>query len=193
VQRDSVEESVVESNEDGFSEVVERTRAAGDGDIEVMTDALYEELADANEEDLIEFQTQYVAALNRMGSWRHVDAVEMVCGFVGDDFFVDYRTWVLTRGREVFEQFAAEADALADIPELDESCKASAGGEPYGAVAGELYTERTGDYFPDTVPSPYSTEPTGKKLIDHDAIRAALPRLAARYPDDGLGGKPIER
>ena len=180
-------------DEDGFWAVVERTRVAGDGDLEAMSEALYGELEDADDEQLVAFETHYVQTLGRLGSWRHAEAAEVVCGFISDDVFVDYRTWVLTRGRDVVDAVAADPDALADVPELDRSCEEAGLGELYGSVAAQLYAERTGEEFPESVPSPFGAGPTGERSADADAVRAALPRLAERYPDDGLGRGPIER
>lgn len=175
-----------------FWTLVERAKRAAGGDAEAMADALADSLSGADADALVDVQRLLAEARQRLYTWRHSDAGEIVCGYLGDDAFTDFRSWIISRGQSVFEAVVADPDALADVDDVEASC--DAGGELFGAVPGQLYVDLTGDYFPEDVPLLEPAQPpSGQRSKDLEAIRAALPRLAARFPQDGLGKAPIRR
>lgn len=174
-------------DEDGFWRVVEDARQATDGDPYAMAEWLQAGLADADSETLRTFQEQLVAASTRLYTWRHQAAAEMVCGFASADVFTDWRSWVVTLGRDRFTRVAENPDALADVDDLSGGC--DAGGEFFGAAVSSLYYTRHG--FEGDFPLLETVEaPAGEPYADAAAARAALPNLSARIPDDGLGAGP---
>ncbi len=175
-------------DEDTFWRTVEAARAREGGDPYAMAEALESRFADADDRTLRGFQRELVDASTRLYTWRHWDAAEMMCGGVSDDVFTDWRSWVISLGRETYTQIAEDPDNLADVADLSEAC--DAGGEFFGAAVDLIYFKRHGDdeTFPLLMPS---GSPSGKQLTDPEAIRRALPRLAARLPDDGLGRPPL--
>ena len=172
-----------------FWRLVEDARRASAGDVDGMAEEFRSSLADADRRTLIDVQRSLVQASGRLYTWRHSDAAELICGYLGDDGFTDFRTWVITRGRTTFEAVVADPDALADVEDVEEACE---GAELFGTVPGELYDEKTGSYFPEDVPILEGLgPPSGERLSDPAAIRRALPKLATRFPKDGLGKGPV--
>jgi len=175
-------------NEAAFWDVIEGARTTADGDAQIMAEALAAGFADADDETLRGFQTQLVAVHERLYTWRHGSAAEMVCGFVSDDVFTDWRSWVISLGRETFERVADDPDNLADVETLSDGCEGV--GESFGAAVANIYYARHGyedEQFPVVE---LSESPSGEPLTDLAAIRTSLPRLSERIPNDGLGQGP---
>ncbi|UQU66764.1 DUF4240 domain-containing protein [Couchioplanes caeruleus] len=184
----SVPEIPSRVDEAAFWRIVETARVRGGGDPYDMAELLESWFADAQDRTLREFQRELIRASARLYTWRHGDAAEMMCGGVSDDVFTDWRSWVITLGRETYSRVAENPDNLADVEDLSEAC--DAGGEFFGAAAGLVHFRRHGD--DDTFPVLEPDEsPSGRRLTDPGAVRRALPRLAKRLPDDGLGRPPL--
>jgi hypothetical protein len=181
-------ESVKTAGDGKFWLAVETARKRGAGDPDAMARVLRARFAQADDEKLRAFQQKLVDASSRLYTWQHWNAAEMICGFVSDDVFTDWRSWVITLGREKFTRVAEDPDNLADIADLSGGCEA--GGEIFGAAVSDVYFERHGyadEDFP--VVEPFES-PDGEQVTDPEAIRRALPRLAARIREDGLGRPP---
>lgn len=173
-----------------FWDVIETVRETADGDAEVMAEALETRFSVAEDDDLRGFQEQLVAAHQRLYTWQHLYAAELICGFVSDDVFTDRRSWVITLGRNAFERVAESADNLADVEDFSGGC--SGEGELFGAAVANVFYDRHGfddETFP--IVEPFEP-PSGEKIADHAVIRESLPRLSARIPNDGLGQDPRE-
>ncbi|MFD0522973.1 DUF4240 domain-containing protein [Paractinoplanes durhamensis] len=171
-------------DEDAFWQIVGDAREQASDDPDAMAEVLEERFADAGDDELRGFQRQLVAASRRLYTWRHAAAADMVCGSVGDDGFTDWRSWVITLGRETFERIAADPDNLADVEDLTAGCAGA--GELFGAAVSGIYYERHGyddDTFPVLEPggtSPTGTPPSGYPRNGTEPLRATLPRLAER-------------
>jgi hypothetical protein len=172
---------------EAFWRTVEDARKLGGGDPATMAEILEIRFAGADDQKLRAFQRELVAVSLRLYTWRHWDAAEMICGFVSDDVFTDFRSWVITLGRETYTRIAANPDNLADVADLARGCE---GAEFFGAAISGIYVDRHGF---DDEDFPFLEElgsPSGKQVTGDEAVRRTLPRLAARIPDDGLGKPP---
>lgn len=171
-------------NEDWFWQIVEEARQRADDDPDTMAELLERRFADAGDDTLRAFQRHLVAASMRLYTWRHAAAAAMACGPVGDDGFTDWRSWVITLGRDTFEHIAADPDNLADIDDLTAGCAGA--GELFGAAVSGIYFTRHGyedETFPILEPGgtpPAGTPPSGYPLHGTEPLRATLPRLAQR-------------
>jgi hypothetical protein len=181
-------ESVPTADEGKFWSVVEAARRRGAGSPHAMASVLEARFARADDETLRAFQQRLVDASSRLYTWQHWDAAEMICGYASDDVFTDWRSWVITLGRETFTRVAEDPDNLADVADLSGGCEE--GGEIFGAAVSGIHFERHG-YSDDSFPAVEQFEaPNGEQVTDRQAVREALPRLSARIRDDGLGGPP---
>ena len=173
---------------ESFWQRVEDARTRGGGDPDAMAEILRAEFARSGDQALRAFQRDIVEASRRLYTWRHGDAAEMICGFVSDDVFTDWRSWVITLGRETYTRIAEDPDALADVADLSPGC--AGGGELFGAAVSGIWFERHGDADGDFPWLEPSYPPRGKRLTDRAAVRRGLPRLSARIGADGLGQPP---
>jgi hypothetical protein len=127
---------------EAFWQTIEDARARGGGDPDAMAHILESRYAKADDETLRKFQRELVEVSSRLYSWRHWDAAEMICGYVSDDVFTDWRSWVITLGRETFTRIVENPDNPAEVAELSGGCEA--GGEIFGAAVSSIYFERHG-------------------------------------------------
>ena len=104
--------------------------------------------------------------------------------------FTDWRAFLIAHGRSVYDFAVTDADTLAEVTDLPAGCEGA--GEAFGFAAFSVYYDRhDGDQAAlDAFPYENLDEPGGPRLREHDAVRADLPRLAARIPHDGLGQGP---
>jgi len=173
----SVTQSAQPIDEDAFWAIIEDARARGQGDPDRMAAALDYRLYDANDNTILAFQSQFVAASTRLYTYRHGEAAELICGSMDGDMFTDWRTWIISLGRVTFDSVAANADNIADVRDLSAGCDMWY--EPLGWAASDIWAERHpgATDFPALDPV---GDPSGTRIHGDQAIRAALPKLAAR-------------
>lgn len=104
-----------------------------------------------------------------------------------DDGFIDFRSCLISLGREWFFQVLNDPDSLTDLIDRPDFPFMQAEGFQY--LAGKVYTEKTGyDAMPDMPGERYGpSKPKGRR-IDHDndeLMRKRFPKLVARFPDMG--------
>jgi len=173
----SVTQSAQPIDEDAFWAIIEDARARGQDDPDRMAAALDYWLYDANDNTILAFQSQFVAASTRLYTYRHGEAAELICGSMDGDTFTDWRSWVISLGRVTFDSVAANADNIADVRDLSAGC--GMWFEPFARAASDVWWQRhpaAGD-FPALDPV---ADPSGTRIQGDKAIRAALPKLATR-------------
>jgi hypothetical protein len=163
--------------ESEFWALVDQSREAAGGRVGAQARELERLLTGRSAEDLIAFdrifQTLRVRA-NRYDLW---DAGFLVDNGMGDDGFRDFRAWLISRGRTVYEFVLADPENLADVP-----------GARAGEVNGELFSYAVDAAYEAThkadLPSegPFDEEPEGESVDDED-IPLRLPRLYAAVRD----------
>lgn len=183
-----------------FWDLVDRSREGADGDLETQTAQLISLLDEVPEDQLAAFDAEFVAANRDLYTWEVLGAGTVLLGWLSDDVFTDFRSWVVAQGREVHERVVADPDSLADLGTLD--LEQVGLGELFANAAGEAYESRTdGDWFEDfpdqPIPEP-DDEPAGIRFdaADADELRRRYPRLTARWrisgdpPGDRTGRLP---
>jgi uncharacterized protein DUF4240 len=89
---------------------------------------------------------------------------------------MDFRAWVISRGREVYERTLEDPDSLADLPDVQDP-DGNFEAELFAGAAYHVYEEAFGEEL-DGGGEMDLLEPAGTEL-DDDGIRRALPRLWA--------------
>lgn len=173
-----------------FWQVADDARVSAKGDPDGTARLVEQQLGTRDDATVAAYQRRFLDVSARLHTWPHAQAAEMACGFVSEDVFSDFRAFVVAHGRSTFEAVAADPDALADVADLGGGCEGA--GESFGFAAVDVYYDRhDGDGTDlDSFPFEELDEPTGPRAVDDDAVRADLPRLAARIPHDGLGKGP---
>jgi hypothetical protein len=121
----------------------------------------------------------------RANEWDLWAAGYLALGGLGDDSFLDFRTWLISQGQERFERVLAAPDDLADLSWDDEENDLGFA-EEWSYVATELLEERAvapdeRDEFDDY------TEPRGEPFPEDDDawFAARFPRLWAMHGGRG--------
>ena len=129
-------------------------------DMRAKCDRMREALQLLSPRELRHFVDHYFALKNRAYCWPLWDAAIIMHGGCGDDSFMDFRSSLITFGKEVYQQALKNPDSLGKLSELVPKC------EDVFAVIHEAIEERLGvDYQPSTI-EPDS--PTGKSLEDEE-------------------------
>jgi hypothetical protein len=147
--------------------------------------ALTRALEAVDDAALVAFQASLDALRADADSWDLWGAGALALGSMGDDAFLDLRTWLVSQGRAAYARVTGDPDALAELapPDLDERLGDA---ETWGYVALEVWDARSEQEMPR--PGFRKTAPTGEPFDAHDEpeLRRRWPRLAAR--SGRLGG-----
>ena len=173
---------------DRFWEIIERTRSQDD-DQERQMAALAAELSRLPPAEIEAFGAVFDRLLIESYSWDLWGAAHVIMGGASDDGFEYFRTWLISRGRGVFEAARTNPDELAElipagfdeVPEF----------ELLHYVAAEVWAEKTGDdptNMPTAAHPTYADEPAGEPFDEASGdLAKRYPRLWARFSEAPLG------
>ena len=141
---------------------------------------LERELSALSVEDVADFRLAWSAASDGLYSWDVWDASTLMLDGTDDDSFMDFRSWVISLGRQGYESVRADADNLADYGRIVADAE-SVEAEELNGIPDRLYSARTGANPPDQPVESMLTRPYGKRtdLRDVQAVMARFPRIYA--------------
>lgn len=146
-----------------------------------VSDSLKIKLADLTDQQLIDFDKYFCINMRKSFTWELFGAAFVMAGCNDEYGFSEFRCWLISRGKTVFENALANADSIAQCtpvyhlndqpyPYIDE----------YDLIAGLLYEERNDDELP-FIPSG-SDEPQGKRFKDKAKfLKLNYPLLYEKY------------
>jgi hypothetical protein len=178
-----------------FWEIVDGTREAAEGDPETHADLLVERLTGLDPQAVADFARHVESRLNRAYRFDVWAAAWVILGGAGDDTFENFRCWLISQGRRVFEGTLHDPDALAELLPADFDARTEGEAEDIGYAAFDAYEQLTGDRLPALgLPEP-PREPEGAVLDfeDDTTLAAACPRLWARFRAQGAPADPADR
>lgn len=156
--------------EDTFWDIIERTHAdTHEAQIAALTAVLQSQTID----DILSFQTTYLSLIDRADRWDLWGAAYLIIGGCSDDGFDDFRNWLISRGRAVFEAALADPENLADI-DLSGELQF----EDLRYVAYDVYKAKAGR----EMDGPVREGKTVGVPFEEDALAALYPRLAQVLP-----------
>ncbi|MFD8590443.1 DUF4240 domain-containing protein [Streptomyces sp. NPDC059637] len=171
-------------DETEFWEIVDSTREAAGGDPEEQTDLLVGRLLKLDPESVLDFARQFAVRYRRAYTWDLWGAAAVMLDGASDDAFDSFRSWLVSRGRRVYEGAVHEPDRLAElVPDFDPETDGEA--EEFGYAADEAYEQLTGEPLPDTGDrEPEEPEEPGGEVVDFEdeiALADRFPRLWERF------------
>lgn len=149
--------------------------------IEELTDCLRK----LTPEEIVSFDRRFDHYHNLAYRWDLWAAAYWLGGGCSDDGFIDFRSTLISLGRERFHQVLKGPDSIADL--LDEPDMPYMQSEGFQYVAGRVYEEKTGEEMPIPKGAGGPRKPAGKQL-DHDdeeVMAKHFPKLVAKLPDMG--------
>lgn len=173
-------------DKDQFWRIVDATAEAAGDDVVVQSELLKAQLTQLSIEEILSFDTHFTQASHGLYSWATWRAADIMIGDTSDDVFADFRSWVISRGREAYERVLTSPDAGLAALDLDDQ-ENIGDSEVFGAAAGEVYRAKTGrdlwDDFPERPSADFpAQDPDGPEITGSRKERRQLfPQLAAKY------------
>jgi hypothetical protein len=143
-------------------------------------------------EDIISFEVAFRRYLNMAYTWDLWGAAYVIHGGCSDDGFEYFRRWLVSRGRDVYEDALADPDSLAQL-----SAQAGPDGlwefEEIYYVADQVFEEKGGegdvrDYSEPEAGFLDGAEPSGQPFVgDEDHLAIRYPKLWRRFGAEPLG------
>lgn len=152
-----------------------------------VADALTKALGAAQAEEIAAFGVEFARLQVESYRWDLWAAAYLINGGASDDGFEYFRGWLMTQGRQVFEQTVEDPDSLADVPAVR---RAAEEGEDLECedilhVIYAAYEDLTGEGLPAGAFSvEYPDLGPDWDFDDDEEMAAHLPRLSALYLED---------
>jgi len=159
-----------------FWNLIAASKAKSDGSFDGHAEALYQDLSQLPEEEIVAFDNIFRQMSNRADTWDLWGAAYIIGGGCSDDSFMDFRSWLISMGQGVFEAALANAESLAEI-EIDDEDDAFF--EEFAYVASRAHEDKTDSDMP-RVPGP-AHEGTSGDEWDEDDLEERFPKLWAKF------------
>ncbi len=142
-------------------------------------------------EDLIGFEKTFRRLLNQAYSWDLWGAAYIVHGGCSDDGFEYFRRWLVSRGREVYENSLANPDSLADLNLDPTGPEGSWEFEEIYYVTMEVFDAKGGEGdirdYADLEAGMDGSEPSGSPFAEDEShLRQRYPKLWQRFGNSPL-------
>ena len=156
-----------------FWEIVERVHYQSDGDMDKKCELLERELGRLDPSQIEAWNQHFWSLMKEANSYEMWGVAAIYGESSSYDTFQDFRSSLISCGRKFFEPVLRDADNLADYDGNSYLAQ-----EGYQYVAGQVYTQLTGDEIPLDLPEQQG--PSGEHWTQDDLAKR-FPRTAARY------------
>lgn len=159
-----------------FWSLVESSKAASEGSFDRHAELLAEHLSALSPGEVIEFQRIFDELTDRAYSWDLWGAAYVIGGGCSDDGFTDFRSWLISMGRETYTRALNDPESLADV-DLGPDGEEDAFFEDFAYVPARVYAAKTGQplEYPRTA---HPAEPGGEEWEeDSEELARRFPRL----------------
>ncbi len=102
-------------NVDEFWDIVSRVHQASGGDMKLKCELLERELRQRSRGEIRSFETHFTDCLDRACDWNLWGAAFVIRHGCGEGSFRDFRSTLISMGRDVFEESLDDPDSLADL------------------------------------------------------------------------------
>jgi hypothetical protein len=168
---------------DEFWNIVESSKARSEGSHDRHAELLAEHLSALSPDEVIAFQRIFDELADRAYSWPLWGAAYIIGGGCSDDGFIDFRSWLISMGRDTYERALADPESLATV-DLGPDGEEDAFFEDFAYVAAHVYQAKTGQPLEYSRPE-HPSEPSGEDWEeDGDDLARRFPRLSSRYQLD---------
>jgi hypothetical protein len=164
---------------DDFWNIIAKVQKASGGDFEKKCEFLDTELRRLPLPEVLSFDAHFTECLDRAYTWELWAAAYIMGGGCSDDGFWDFRSTLISMGRETFERALADPETLVDV-----------------AIEGDHWQCEGFQYVPTTVERdlsggqdfprsrPHPKDPSGQSW-DENKVANLYPKLAKRYDYTG--------
>jgi hypothetical protein len=170
-------------NRDAFWKIIETSVKLSKGDVDAQIDILEDEARKLSVDEVINFSRHFDDLWIEAYRWDLWGAAYLIGGGCSDDGFMDFRAWLVSRGREVYEAALKNPESLANVLGEDEEGQI----EGFQYVASKVWAEKTGGDpidFPDNGSLRPPNDPVGESWTEDDLPRL-FPKLWKKFGSDG--------
>jgi hypothetical protein len=162
-----------------FWSIIEKSIPRNRVDFDAQLENLEIALSELRPEEIIAFEEQFdrkLAEAYRVDLWG---AAYLINGGCSDDGFDFFRSWLISRGQQVFENACKDPDSLADLSDVHAQIREF---EEFGYAAQRVFESKTASEFPEG-PWRHPHTPVGENwnFDDLDLCRQRLPKLTAKF------------
>jgi len=165
-------------NIDEFWKLIETSREQVTDPFEAH-EVLCEELISMGKQEIIEFSKHWYDLMNKSYKWDLWAVAYIIGGGCSDDGFTDFRYWLISQGKEVFNKVVESPKTVIEF--VNENT--FAGYEEIGYVMHEAFEEVTGgDELPglDELGLSWLEDPVGNQW-DEDELPNMFPELCKMF------------
>jgi len=129
-------------NEQIFWELIDKARSAPNSNFETQCVTLTELLIPYSAEDIVSFEHILRQKIEEASTWPLMAATFVVCSFISDDTYEDFRAWLVGQGRERFYNALKDPNEICKF--LDPRDAGNLGGEYMLFVAVNAWLDKLG-------------------------------------------------
>ena len=164
---------------DQFWTLIAKVKEASGADVEKRCELLDAELRKLSLVEVRAFDAHFTECLDRAYTWELWAAAYIIGGGCSDDGFWDFRSTLISMGRDIFEGALADPETLADVTIEDDHWER----EGFQYVADTVALDLSGGQdFPRSRPHP--KDPAGESW-EESKVAELYPGLAKRYDYTG--------
>lgn len=150
-----------------------------DGNMERQREELRKLLLELSPEEVIAFHNQFLERMAAAFHWDLWGAAYIIAGGCSDDGFADFRSWLISMGRHVFEGALSNPESLIDV--VDRPGVEDIFFEEFLHVPAQAHEELTGRELPSDA-GHFPVGPAGQEWSeDEGTLERRFPKLWARY------------
>lgn len=165
-------------NIEQFWQSIAAVHADSHGGMREKCDLLRTRLAALSSEELLSFLNHFEERMDQAYSWDLWGAAYIIGGGCGDDQFMDFRSNLISLGRERYQRSLQDPESLAEL-----SLTRDIFFEGFSYAALGVYHDRTGKL--PVRQGVHPTEPSGRDWAEDD-LPKRYPKLFARYGSSGI-------
>jgi hypothetical protein len=170
-------------NIDRFWEIIDLSRREFkpdrvDGNMERQRQEFESLLSELSPGEVAAFDKQLMDQMNAAYRWDLWGAAHIIAGGCSDAGFVDFRGWLISMGRRVFESAIEDVESLTDVadgPGIEDVFF-----EGFINVPEQVYEQFTGSEIPENT-GHSSGEPAGYRWNSERDLQQRFPKLWAKY------------
>lgn len=173
--------------EDRFWRLVQQSLEESGGDQECQANVLIGKLEKLDPAEIVSFRLRTDKLLYDTYTSKMWCAGYIMNGGCSDDMFEYFRLWVISLGREVFENAKADPDSLANIDE-DELMGQDFGFESFWYTANTAFEKKTGKDLYEYISDDFTFREGSYLAMEFDweednpdSMRALCPKLFQRF------------
>jgi hypothetical protein len=163
-----------------FWKLIESSKRKSRGDDEAQRVILEQQLGELDEAEIVNFDRIFGEFYDAAYTWELWGAAYILSEGCSDDGFADFRGWLVSRGRKVYEAAMQDPDSLAKVVSHDDcafgECQYAAA-DAWAKKTGKLQTE-----FPQR-PFEAPRSPSGKRWPEEeiDVLKERFPKLFKKF------------